>query len=105
MKVLFSCQESASVEQLVSGLKLRWQDLAAMFASDGGAGLGMVQQEQPDLVIVCGDLGDLSVWTAIRQIRRVSDVPLIVAGEGWGDMEVVRAIELGADDHISMIPS
>ena len=102
MKVLFFCQEGAKLEQLVLGLKLRWQDLTSLVASDGGAGVGMIQQEQLDLVIVCGDLADLSVWTAIRRIRRFSNVPLIVASEGWGDMEVVRAIELGADDHISM---
>ena len=102
MKVLFFCQDSSAVEQFLLGLMLRWQDLTPLFASYGGVGLRMIEQEEPDLVIVCGDLPDLSVWTTIGRIRLSSDVPIIVAVEGHGEMEAVMALQLGADDHISM---
>ncbi len=45
---------------------------------------------------------DLDLWKAIREIRRFSDLPIIAAQEGDDDLELVKAIELGADDCVSV---
>ena len=102
MKVLFFCQDGPKVEQLVLALRLRWPDLRPLVASQGGVGIQVIEQEEPELVILCEDLTDLSIWSAIREIRRFSDVPIIVATEGGDEMEVVKAIEMGADDYIQL---
>ena len=102
MKVLFFCQDGPKVEQLVLALRLRWPDLRPLVASQGGVGVQVIEQEEPELVIICEDLTDLSIWSAIREIRRFSDVPIIVATEGGDEMEVVKAIEMGADDYIRL---
>lgn len=102
MKVLFFSQDGSRVEHLVLALRLRWPDLKPLVASQGGVGLQVVEQEEPSLVILCEDLPDMGIWQAIKEIRRFSDIPLIVAVEGKEEMDVVKAIELGADDYISM---
>ncbi len=105
MKVLFFCQDGARVEQLVLALRLRWPDLRPLVASQGSVGIQVVEQEEPDVVIVCDDLADMAIWTAIKEIRRFSNVPLVVAVEDSrkdDGMEVVKAIELGADDYIRL---
>ena len=55
-------------------------------------------------MIICENLPNLGMWAAIREIRRFSDTPIIVATEEEGDseMQVVKALELGADDYIRM---
>ena len=102
MKVLFFSQDGERVEQLVLALRLRWPDLKPLVVSQGGVGIQVVEQEEPDLVMMCEDLPDLTMWQAIREVRRFSDIPLIVASECRDEMDVVKAIELGADDYINM---
>lgn len=102
MKVLFFSQDGERVEQIVLALRLRWPDLKPLVVSQGGVGIQVVEQEEPDLVMICEDLPDLNMWQAIREIRRFSDIPVILAVECHNDMDVVKAIELGADDYIIM---
>ena len=102
MKVLFFSQDSAKVEQLVLALRLRWPDLNPLIASSGDVGLQVVEQEEPELVMLCDDLPDLGLWASIKEIRRFSDIPIIVAIESENEMEVVKALELGADDFIRL---
>ena len=102
MKVLFFSQDGERVEQLVLALRLRWPDLKPLVVSQGGVGIQVVEQEEPDLVMMCEDLPDLTMWQAIREVRRFSDIPVIVASECRDEMDVVKAIELGADDYINM---
>ena len=102
MKVLFFSQDSAKVEQLVLALRLRWPDLRPLIASSGDVGLQVIEQEEPELVLLCDDLPDLGLWASIKEIRRFSDIPIIVAIESENEMEVVKALELGADDFIRM---
>ena len=53
-------------------------------------------------MVVCQDLTDLGILSAIKEIRRFSNVPLIVADEGEDEMAVVQAMESGADDYIRL---
>jgi DNA-binding response OmpR family regulator len=102
VKVLFFCQDGDKVEQIVLALRLRWPDLRPLIASQGQVGLEVVEREEPDIVIVCDDLPDMGVWMIIKEIRRFSDLPIMVAMESENEMEVVKALELGADDFISL---
>ena len=104
MNVLFFSQDGSSVEQLTLALRLRWPDLAPLVASQGDLALLAVEQEEPDFVMICDDLPKLGIWSAIREIRRFSDVPIIVAtaSEGESEMQIVKGLELGADDYIDM---
>ncbi len=105
MKVLFFCQDGAKVEQLVLALRLRWPDLKAHMVARAELGLDALENDSPELVILCEDLPDLSLWDSIREIRRFSEIPLIVAANGTtsSEVDVVKAIELGADDFL-MLP-
>ena len=102
MKVLFFSHDGDKVEQLGLALRLRWPDLRPLIASEGRVGLEVIEREEPDITIICEDLSDLTVWETIKEIRRFSDVPIIVALESQGEMEVVKALEQGADDFIRL---
>ena len=102
MKVLFFSKDETKVEQLVMALRMRWPDLVTLTASRGSLGLQLLETDEPALAVLCGDLVDVSIWSVIAEVRSFSDVPLIVVIEREGEMEVVKALELGADDFISL---
>jgi len=100
VKVLFFCQDGVRVDELVLALRLRWPDLKPLIVSQGGVGLEVIEQEEPEVVFLCEDLPDMGVFSAIKEIRRFSDVPIVVVAEVFSDVDLVKAIDLGADDYI-----
>ena len=100
--MLFFSQHGERVEQLVLALRLRWPDLEPLVVSQGEVGRQVVEQEEPDMAMLCEDLPDMNWWQSIKEIRRFSDIPIILTVECHNDMDVVKAIELGADDFIAM---
>ncbi len=65
------------------------------------AGLREVRQEEPDLVILDLGLPDLDGSDALRMIRAVSEVPIIVATARRGELEAIRLLNAGADDYLT----
>ncbi|MBW4716864.1 response regulator transcription factor [Saccharothrix obliqua] len=55
---------------------------------------------EPDLVILDLGLPDLDGVAALRMLRGVSDVPVIIATARDGESSVVRSLNAGADDYI-----
>lgn len=100
MKVVFFSGAEELVDDLALGLRLRWPDLEPMIAARGEIGLQMIREYEPDLIFLCTNLPDMDLWKAIREIRRFTDCPIIVAQEGDDDLALVKAIELGADDRL-----
>ena len=102
VKVLFFSRDAATVEEMVLALRLRWPDIQPTAVDNGGKGLHIIEQHEPELVIVCEDLADTGIWEIITEIRRFADTPIIVAAQGAGEMDIVRSLEVGADDHVTM---
>ena len=96
------CGDPVSAEEIVAALKLRWPDLDVLLASRGRKDLQSVVRYEPDLVVVRGDLPTLDIWSATREVRLVSDVPIVVISESNDPMDTVRALDLGADDYMAM---
>ena len=102
MKVLFFSRDAAAVEEMGLALRLRWPDLQSMAVDNSDKGLHLIEQQEPELAIVCDDLTDMTIWETIKEIRRFADTPIIVASKSNGEMDIVKALEAGADDYISM---
>lgn len=63
-------------------------------------GLRTIVDTSPDLVILDLGLPDLDGMELLKMIRAVTDVPVIVATARGEDQDVVRTLDLGADDHL-----
>jgi DNA-binding response OmpR family regulator len=70
-------------------------------ASDGAAALELLQTERPDLAVLDINLPGLNGFDLIRAIRRQSEVPLMMLTVRNEEEDVVRALDLGADDYLS----
>ena len=70
-------------------------------AHDGQTGLTLFESKDPELVILDVELPRLSGWEVLKQIRSQASTPVIMLTASGGDGEVVKGLELGADDYVA----
>ncbi len=73
-------------------------------AGDGTDGLALVQREKPALVILdlmLPGMDGLAVCSAIRRTPSVSGTPIVMLTARSSEEDVVRGLEIGADDYIT----
>jgi DNA-binding response OmpR family regulator len=70
-------------------------------AEDGGPALEAMATERPDAMIVDLMLGAMDGFTCIHQVRRISDVPIIVVSARVDTHDIVAGLEAGADDYVT----
>ena len=71
---------------------------------NGADGLALVQRERPALVILdlmLPGMDGLAVCSAIRRTPSVSGTPIVMLTARTAEEDVVRGLELGADDYIT----
>ena len=73
-------------------------------ADNGADGLALVLREKPALVILdimLPSMDGLAVCSAIRRAPSVSGTPIVMLTARTAEEDVVRGLELGADDYIT----
>jgi len=66
-----------------------------------GDALRIVTEERPDLVILDLGLPDIDGTDALRMMRSVSDVPVIVATARRSEADIISLLGAGADDYVT----
>jgi two-component system KDP operon response regulator KdpE len=100
MKVLIIEDDENIVESLSLSLKMRWPDVSISSAAMGEDGLQLVETFSPDIVILDLGLPDINGFEVLRQVRLFSDVPVIILSVLGDEDDIVRALEMDADDYI-----
>ncbi len=85
----------------VVSFTLRRAGFEVVLAHDGRAALERFREESPQIVILDLELPELDGLEVCRAIRKQSDTPIIILTVRDSDDEVVRGLELGADDYIT----
>jgi len=101
MKVLVIDDDPDLVEVVRLCFELRWPDATVLSAGDGASGLELVEAESPDIIILDIGLPDMDGYEVCREIRRWSDVPIIMLTVRSEDTDIVKGLELGADEYIT----
>jgi DNA-binding response OmpR family regulator len=70
-------------------------------AGDGRAGLRMVHEQRPDLVVLDIGLPGLDGWSVLERLRDVADVPVLLLTAHGQETEKVRGLRAGADDYLT----
>jgi DNA-binding response OmpR family regulator len=70
-------------------------------AADGEAALRIFTAESPDLVLLDINMPGLSGFQVCEEIRRRSRVPVMMLTVRSQEEDLVRALELGADDYLN----
>lgn len=69
-------------------------------AHDGVTALEVWRAEQPDFILLDLNLPKLDGLAVCRQIRAEAETPIIILSVRGGEANVVRGLELGADDYL-----
>ncbi|MBI3972076.1 MAG: response regulator transcription factor [Chloroflexi bacterium] len=100
MKILIVDDEPHILDALTVGLQLQWQDATVIAATNGEAGVEAFYQHDPDVVVLDVMMPEKNGFEVLRDIRRVSDVPVIMLTARGEETDQVRGLELGADDYV-----
>ena len=101
MKILIVEDDSAIVELVSLCLRVSWPESRIMFTSLADEGIELAERENPDLIILDLGLPDRSGLEVLKEVRSRSTVPVIVLTVRDEESDVVRGLELGADDYIT----
>jgi two-component system KDP operon response regulator KdpE len=100
MKILIVDDEQRLLDALTAGFQFQWQDAEVLTASTATQGLDAFFAHTPDVVVLDVGLPDRSVFEVLKDIRRVSDVPVLILSAAGDEMDQVRGLQLGADDYL-----
>ena len=101
MVVLIAEDEPGMVEALGLSLGFHWPDCELVVAADGTQALELAGTQELDLVLLDIGLPGLDGYEVLRQLRRTSQVPVIVVSGRSDELDKVRGLELGADDYLT----
>ena len=81
-------------------LYLQNEGFETLVAQDGRQGLQIAQTHQPVFVILDLMLPKLDGWEVCRELRRHSDVPILMLTARGEEADRVSGLTLGADDYV-----
>ncbi len=100
MRILIVDDDPQILDALKVGFHLQWQDALVIAAEDGESGLQAFYEQQPDVVLLDVALPGKNGFEVLQEIRRVSDVPVLMLTARGQETDQVRGLELGADDYV-----
>lgn len=72
-----------------------------IIANDGRTALQLFREREPALVLLDIMLPELDGWQVCREIRKTSDMPIIMLTAKGETFDKVLGLELGADDYVT----
>ena len=85
----------------ITGFALQQAGFLVVKASNGIEALDAFESEQPDLAVCDINMPRMNGFELARVLRQRSDIPLMMLTVRQEDEDVVRALELGADDYLA----
>jgi DNA-binding response OmpR family regulator len=72
-----------------------------IFPADSGAtGLGLIHEVKPDIVIIDLMMPGMDGWQVCREIRKMSNVPILILSVLNDSGFIASALDAGADDYL-----
>ena len=100
LKILL-VEDNADIREVTCLIfELHMPEATVIQAVKGAEGLSLMKTETPDLVILDLGLPDMDGMKVLKEIRRSSDVPVVILTVRGDETDKVRGLEMGADDYI-----
>jgi len=100
MKVLIIEDDREIVEIVSLAFEIRWPEAELVSTHLGEKGVGLVESEDPDVVIIDLGLPDISGYDVLKDIRLFSNVPILILTVRGEEADIVKGLEWGADDYM-----
>lgn len=93
-------EDDPSIAELLT-VALEQDGFRSLWAGDGRTGLDLFYREQPSAVLLDMRLPRLSGLEVLRELRRSSEVPVLILSVKDQESDKVAGLELGADDYVT----
>jgi len=100
MQVLVVDPDPRMQRSLSEGLRQPWSGAQVLCAGTGEGGLQLFRRHRPDVVLLATALPDGLAFDILREIRRVSDAPVLLLADNNADADQILGVQLGADDYV-----
>lgn len=97
-KILVIDDEDVTVQLI--GILLERRGFEVIKAYSAEEGMRKAYRHQPDLVLLDIMMPDMDGWEVCKRLREMSDVPIIFLTARGDVKDVVRGLEMGADDYV-----
>src|SRR5688500_8608616 len=97
-KILVIDDEETTVQLISILLERRGYEVIKAYRAEDG--LRKAYRHQPDLVLLDIMMPDMDGWEVCKRLREMSDVPIIFLTAKSEVKDVVRGLEMGADDYV-----
>ena len=100
MKTILVVDDEPKIVKLVHDY-LERAGFAVQAAGDGGSALSLARTVKPDLVILDLGLPSMDGLDVTRELRKLSNVPIIMLTARSEESDKLVGLELGADDYVT----
>lgn len=100
MKVVIVEDAAEVADSIRRSLTIQWPGCMAFSTGRAMTGLELAERESPDLVVLDLALADGEGLDALRALKRMSDVPVLIVSPKGDEPTRFKGLELGADDYI-----
>jgi DNA-binding response OmpR family regulator len=97
-KILVIDDEDTTVQLISILLERRGFEVIKAYSAEDG--MRKAYRHQPDLVLLDIMMPDMDGWEVCKRLREMSDVPIIFLTARGEVRDVVRGLEMGADDYV-----
>jgi DNA-binding response OmpR family regulator len=101
MKTLIIDDDPDILEAVSLCFEIRWPDTTVITAGDGSTGLSKFREEGADIVVLDLGLPDMDGLDVCKQLRAISEVPIIILTVRDQRKDIIRGLEMGADDYVT----
>ena len=100
-KILLIEDNREVVDTILFIFSYHWPEAKMVFSYMGKPGIEMVKTEKPDAVILDLGLPDMSGFDVMKEIRMMTDVPIIVLTAHTAEDSIVKAMEEEATESVT----
>jgi DNA-binding response OmpR family regulator len=101
MKILVADSDPECIASIGMCCSTRWPHRELLSSDDPEEVVILVERAAPDVVVLEAGLSNGLGYSICREIRSFSSVPLIITTTSEEESEIIKAVELGADDFVS----
>ncbi len=81
-------------------LQLEHAGYRVVACQTGASGLEAARESTPDIILLDILLPDMDGWAVCKQLKAITDAPIIFSTALGSEKDVVRGLDLGADDYM-----
>jgi len=100
MKILVIEDDENIVKSLNLLLSMRWPEAEFISSNLGEEGLSLIETTHPNVVVLDLGLPDINGFEVLKQVRLFSEVPIIILTVLGDEDDIVKGLEMGANDYI-----